>query len=185
MAKTKKKKKIGSFKLTAKQAKFCNEYLIDLNATQAAIRSGYSRKTARKIANENLTKPDIRARIAELQAELQKGSVTPQMVIDEFAKVGFSNIQDFIDENNEITDISQLNREIAAAVESIQVDIRHDGGKSKGYTEKIKLKLYNKLHALENISKHLGLYAANNNQLGEAMVNVLAPLIKRSTIDGK
>lgn len=61
-------------KLTAKQQRFCDEYLIDLNATQAAIRAGYSRKTAGKIGQENLTKPDIQccieARMAEKESEL-------------------------------------------------------------------------------------------------------------------
>ncbi len=55
--------------LTAKQEAFCEEYMIDLNATQAAIRAGYSEDTARSIACENLTKPDIEDRIAELKAE--------------------------------------------------------------------------------------------------------------------
>jgi len=56
-------------KLTAKQAAFVNEYLIDLNATQAAIRAGYSTKTAGKIGFENLQKPEIAAAVAEAQAE--------------------------------------------------------------------------------------------------------------------
>ena len=61
-------------KLTAKQQRFCDEYLIDMNATQAAIRAGYSEKTARVIGQENLTKPAIReyidARMKEKEAEL-------------------------------------------------------------------------------------------------------------------
>lgn len=52
--------------LTAKQEKFCLEYLIDLNATQGAIRAGYSKKTAKQIATENLSKPVIQERIVEL-----------------------------------------------------------------------------------------------------------------------
>ena len=61
-------------KLTAKQQRFCDEYLIDLNATQAAIRAGYSKRTANRIASENLLKPDIRkyidARMKEKEAAL-------------------------------------------------------------------------------------------------------------------
>lgn len=61
-------------KLTAKQQRFCDEYLIDLNATQAAIRAGYSKKTANRIGTENLSKPVIRQyidkRMAEKEAEL-------------------------------------------------------------------------------------------------------------------
>ncbi len=55
--------------LTAKQDMFCREYLIDLNATQAAIRAGDSVKTANRTASENLSKPDIPSRIAELKAQ--------------------------------------------------------------------------------------------------------------------
>jgi phage terminase small subunit len=57
--------------MTEKQKRFCNEYLIDCNGTQAAIRAGYSRKTAVKIAAENLTKPDIKTYIEERLAEIQ------------------------------------------------------------------------------------------------------------------
>ena len=55
--------------LTDKQEMFCREYLIDLNATRAAIRAGYSEKTANRTASENLSKPDIQSRIAELKAQ--------------------------------------------------------------------------------------------------------------------
>ena len=63
--------------MTAKQRRFCDEYLIDLNATQAAIRAGYSEKNARNIASENLAKPNIKEyiekRMAEKEAELIAG----------------------------------------------------------------------------------------------------------------
>ena len=56
-------------KLTDKQEMFCKEYIIDLNATQAAIRAGYSEKTAQRMGSENLSKPLIQERIAELMKE--------------------------------------------------------------------------------------------------------------------
>ena len=59
-------------KLTPKQARFCEEYLVDLNATQAAIRAGYSVESAGSIGSENLTKPEIRARIETAMAERSK-----------------------------------------------------------------------------------------------------------------
>lgn len=65
-------------KLTAKQQRFCDEYLIDLNATQAAIRAGYSKKTARKIGQENLTKPDIKQYIENRMAEKEKALIADQ-----------------------------------------------------------------------------------------------------------
>jgi len=55
--------------LTAKQEMFCKEYLIDLNATQAAIRAGYSEKTAHSIGHENLSKPEIQERLVELNTQ--------------------------------------------------------------------------------------------------------------------
>lgn len=65
-------------KLTAKQQRFCDEYMIDLNATQAAIRAGYSKKTARAIANENLTKPYIKEYIEKRMAEKEKELIADQ-----------------------------------------------------------------------------------------------------------
>jgi phage terminase small subunit len=68
----------GARELTAKQLAFIQEYLIDLNATQAAIRAGYSEDTARQIGYENLTKPDIASRIEAAQAERSKRTEVTQ-----------------------------------------------------------------------------------------------------------
>ena len=65
-------------KLTAKQKRFCDEYLIDLNATQAAIRAGYSEKTAAVIATENLRKPNISEYIEKRMAEKEKSLIADQ-----------------------------------------------------------------------------------------------------------
>ena len=65
-------------KLTAKQRRFCDEYLIDLNATQAAIRAGYSEKNARNIASENLAKPNIKAYIDERMTEKESQLIATQ-----------------------------------------------------------------------------------------------------------
>lgn len=64
--------------MTEKQKRFCDEYLIDLNATQAAIRAGYSEKTARAIGAENLTKPNIKAYIEERMAEKEAALIADQ-----------------------------------------------------------------------------------------------------------
>lgn len=65
-------------KLTAKQQRFCDEYLIDLNASQAAIRAGYSKKTAGVIATENLQKPNIKAYIKQRMDEKEKELIADQ-----------------------------------------------------------------------------------------------------------
>ena len=69
---------VAEKKLTAKQQRFCDEYLIDLNATQAAIRAGYSKKTAYSIGNENLKKPEIKAYIENRMAEKEASLIADQ-----------------------------------------------------------------------------------------------------------
>ena len=73
--------------LTPKQQRFVEEYLIDLNATQAAIRAGYSEKTAKEIGSENLTKPNIAKAIQEAQESLSnKTQLTVDMVVQGLLK---------------------------------------------------------------------------------------------------
>lgn len=80
-------------KLTPKQERFCVEYVKDLNATQAAIRAGYSEKTAKAIGSENLTKPDVAARVESLQAErAAEHSVTGQWVVDQLKSAAEKNL---------------------------------------------------------------------------------------------
>ena len=69
---------VAEKKLTAKQQRFCDEYLIDLNATQAAIRAGYSKKTAYSIGQENLKKPELKKYIDERMAEKEKTLIADQ-----------------------------------------------------------------------------------------------------------
>lgn len=69
---------VAEKKLTAKQQRFCDEYLIDLNATQAAIRAGYSKKTAYAIGNENLNKPDLKKYIEQRMAEKEAALIADQ-----------------------------------------------------------------------------------------------------------
>ena len=65
-------------KMTEKQKRFCDEYLIDLNATQAAIRAGYSEKSAKVIAAENLTKPNLKKYIDDRMAKKEKQLIADQ-----------------------------------------------------------------------------------------------------------
>jgi phage terminase small subunit len=79
---------LNESKLTDKQKRFCEEYLIDLNATQAAIRAGYSENTATEIGYENLTKPHIAIFIQEAQKELSaKTKLNAEWVINRFKEI--------------------------------------------------------------------------------------------------
>lgn len=80
-------------RLTDKQIRFCEEYLIDFNATQAAKRAGYSEKTAYSIGVENLRKPEIQNYIEKLQQELKEQTeIKLDNIIDEACKIGFADI---------------------------------------------------------------------------------------------
>lgn len=154
-------------KLTHKQERFCEEFIIDLNATQAAIRAGYSVDTARSIGCENLTKPDVIDRIAELKGSLRdKNADLAQRVVDELQKVGFSNIADFLEGGNSIKDLSTVDRDLTAAVSSVKKSVTTfgDGEGNEGEKTTVEFKLWDKPAALEKLGKHLGIFEADNKQ---------------------
>lgn len=151
--------------LTPKQERFCQEYMTDLDGVKAAMRSGYARTTAIAKSSKWLEKVKFKTRIGNLQSSLAvKTGVTQERVIDEYIKIGFANTKDFIGEDNTIKDLSTLPRDLTAAVESIQSETRHDNGDSEGYTDKVKVKFYNKLNALNDLGRHLGLFERDNKQ---------------------
>lgn len=161
---------MGKF-LNPKQRRFCEEYLIDLNGSAAAIRAGYSTKTARQIASEYLTKPNILKYIQELKDKRsERTEITADMVIKELAKVGFSNIQDYIEDGNSIQDISKVEQPKAAAVAAIETS--ESTSKDGTVTVNTKFKLYNKVDALEKIGKHLGIFEADNRQKTPEVIHV-------------
>ena len=83
--------------LTGKQQNFVNEYLIDLNATAAAKRAGYSEKSAYHSGWENLRKPEIVAEISKRQKRMaEKLEITQEMVVERLAKIGFSDVGGFV-----------------------------------------------------------------------------------------
>jgi phage terminase small subunit len=147
--------------LTPKQKRFVDEYLIDLNATQAAIRAGYKEKTARFIAAENLTKPIIQEVIQKAMNERSKRTeVTQDRTLKELARIGFSDIRKYFDEDGSLKKITDLDDDAAAVVSSVEVDELFEGrGEDRiqiGYTRKIKL--WDKNSALEKIGKHLKMF---------------------------
>lgn len=84
--------------LTAKQARFIDEYPVDLNATRAAVRAGYSPKTAFVIGYENLQKDLIRSAVRrKLEESARKAGFTTDMVLKELSAIAFANICDFVE----------------------------------------------------------------------------------------
>ena len=149
------KKWMPSKPLTTRQSLFVEEYLVDLNGTQAAIRAGYSVKTARSTASENLTKPNIVAALQEAMAErAKKLKVSQERVIEELARIGFSNLKDFVEwgpDGVKLKDCADLGDDQARCVVEVSQTITESSGTTR-------FKLHDKIAALDKLARHLGLY---------------------------
>lgn len=145
--------------MTNKQARFVEEYLIDLNATQAAIRAGYSPNTAQEIGSENLKKPMIKAAVDAAMAERStRTGVNQDRVVRELARIAFVKITDVANSDGTIkTDASD---DDLACIESIKVK-RSDN--DTGYMFEREVKLSSKMKALELLGKHLGMFSDKLN----------------------
>ena len=138
--------------MTKKQKRFCEEYLIDLNATQAAIRAGYSPDTAGAIGAENLTKPEIQRAVAKAMAERSRRTcVNAERVVLELAKVAFVNVGNVIDATD-ATLKTDADPEDLAAIQSIKVKDMGDMGIER------EIRMADKLKALELLGRHLGMF---------------------------
>ena len=153
---------------------------MDLNATQAAIRAGYSEKTANRIASENLSKPDIQLAIQEARAALQtRTQITQDMVIKELAKLGFFDIRKLFDKDGKPLAISRLDDDTAAALVGLDVqDVADSDGNYIGSLKKYKMA--DKIRALELLGKHLGAWEPQDkHQTAVEDLTPLAELLKK------
>ena len=143
--------------MTVKQKIFIEEYLIDLNATQAAIRAGYSSDSAYSIGQENLKKPELRARIDQAMAERSRRTgINQDRVLRELARLAFVNPTDVINmEDATLKESSDVDE--TAAIQSVKVKSFGENGIER------EIKMTDKLRALELLGKHLGMFQNNLN----------------------
>lgn len=154
-------------KLTAKQKRFVEEYLIDLNATQAAIRAGYSAKTAKDIGCENLAKPNIQEVLSQKMAERSKRTgISQDRIVLELARIAFMKMTDIVNADGEIN--TGATDDDLACIESIKYKKSES---DTGYSEEREVKVASKLKALELLGKHMGMW---NDKLD---VNVALPVV--------
>jgi len=154
--------------MTAKMIKFCQEYCVDLNATQAAIRAGYSEETAASIGSENLRKPDIERYIKQLQADaVSAAKITRERIATEFGKMAFADIRQAYDKDGNLKHIKKIDPNTAAAINSLETDELfewQDGvKKTVGITRK--LKLSSKQAALDSLAKMGGFFAPEKTEI--------------------
>jgi phage terminase small subunit len=156
-------------KLTPKQKRFVVEYLVDLNATKAAERAGYSKKTANEQGSRLLANVSVSSAIATKQEKrLLELEITGERVLNELALLGFSNMLDYIcvGENGAArVDLSKLTRDQAAAMQEITVEEftertgeDEDGKPTFENMRRTKFKLTDKRGALVDLGRHLKLF---------------------------
>lgn len=151
--------------LSAKQARFVAEYLVDLNATQAAIRAGYSEKTAAQVGFENLRKPEVARAIAEAQAaRAARTQVDGDQVLRELAQIAFFDPADLSGVKSP-DDVAALPPEVRRAIVGWSWD-KHGN---------FVVKLAPKMTGLELIGRHLSLW---NDKLKHDVDDQLAALLE-------
>ena len=152
--------------LTNKQKKFIDEYLKDLNATQAAIRAGYSEKTAYSIGIENLRKPEIQEKIKQRQQELsEQAEVTQSLLIQELLKVVKFDIGEYVNYKT-VKAIDGYDGDGQPIIGYQQViDLKDSETVDTSLIQEVKssrgtvsIKAYDKIKAIEMLGKHLGLF---------------------------
>lgn len=146
--------------MNPKQQAFVREYLVDLNATQAAIRAGYSAKTARQIGDRLLSKADIQASVQELQRErAARLEITADRVLQELARIAFFDPRKLLNPDGTPKQLHELGDESAAAIAGLEILEEWDGfGEDRRLVGHVKkYKIADKNTALTNAMKHLGL----------------------------
>lgn len=156
--------------LTIQQKLFCEEYLVDFNATQAAIRANYSEKTAYSQGNRLLKHVEARKYINKILEERSKTvMVSAEFVVRELLKVATADLSEAFDENGKLKPIHEIPKNVRMAIASIETDEIFDGfGEDRhkiGETKKIKF--WNKMQSLDLLGKHLKMFTEKVEHSGD------------------
>lgn len=153
--------------MSEKRQRFVNEYLIDLNGTQAAIRAGYSVRTAQEQASRLLSNVMIQQAISEHMAERSKRTgVNQDRVVLELAKIALVKMTDIVDRQGRIKNTAT--DDDLACIESVKYK---ESESETGSSVEREVKIASKIKALELLGKHLGMW---NDKLD---VNIIQPIV--------
>ena len=153
--------------LNPRQQRFVDEYLIDLNGTQAAIRAGYSPSSANEIASENLTKPNIKAAVDIARANQQaRTGINADRVLREAARVAFFDPRKLFGDDGAPLGFHSIDADSAAAISGIEVvEVWEGTGKDRVFVGHLKkYRLSDKNPAIDKLMRHLGLYEKDHSQ---------------------
>lgn len=160
MAKPAKKSKLAVVvkPRTPRQENFCLEYIKDFNGTQAAIRAGYSKKTANEQAVRLLANISVQKRISELKARaIQKTDITLKRVLDELGKIAFSNISDFLEFGPGkllLKESGTMDRDVLSCIAEVSETAKRG----------IKFKLHDKAKALDSLKQYFQDFGSGSDE---------------------
>ncbi len=168
--------------LTPKQQRFVEEYLIDLNATQAAIRAGYSEKTAKSIGQENLTKPDIQKAIEEAQSKrAEQTQIDAAYVLKRLIEIDQMDVLDIMDDNGNVKPIKDWPKTWRQYISNIETISLED---EAGWLKKIKWP--DKVKNLELLGRHVsvGAFKDKVEHSGKLEIQSLSDLMDELSKEG-
>jgi len=167
----------GNGKLTAKQAKFIDEYLVDLNATQAAIRAGYSKKTAQPISAQLLLKLIIQEAIQKRRLELMATTqMTQEWVLNGYKRLVDYDLDEIHTEDHSLLPLSQMSKNAKFAVCGVKTkkhkskNITADGKESETESTEHELKFTPKKEILDKVGEHLGMFVTDSKNHGNTFI---------------
>lgn len=149
--------------MDAKRARFCREYLVDLNASAAAARAGYSTRNKHSAAVQGhrlLQRPDVQAELARLsKARAAKVDLSAERVLAELMRFAFADLRQAFDEQGRLRPIHELPEDVARAISGVEVEELFEGrGEERAQIGVLrKVKFWDKPRGLELLAKHLGL----------------------------
>lgn len=157
--------------MTPKQALFVAEYRKDLNGTQAAIRAGYSEKSAASIAEELLRKPEIAESVAEkTQQQIEKADLSAVRVLEELRRLSFADIRSLFDTNGNLRPLHELTAEQAACIAGFEV-LKKNAEAGDGKVDVVhKVRVIDKTRSLEMLAKHFALLTEKIEHSGGILI---------------
>ena len=156
--------------LTPKQQRFIDEYLVDLNATRAAIEAGYSKRTAFVQGSRLLRNVEVTALIEQTQRALaERSEISQEMVVQELARIAFNdmtNVAEWGPEGVTVKASSELPEMVRRCIAEVTQTVTAAGGST------VRVKLHDKLAALQLLGKHLGMFDNRSQALSPGKIEI-------------
>lgn len=172
--------------LNSKQKRFCDEYLVDHNATRAAKRAGYSKNTADSQGARLLKNAGVKVYLAGKAQKLEKKlEISAERTLIEIARIAYGDVRQFYDEEGKLIPVHKLSDEAAASISGIDLEEMKEDGIVVGYLKKIRR--FDKNPALDKLAKHFKLYVdapappvnINLNNLSALELKALLAVMKK------